>query len=284
MMREALQVSITVFIAIWANHYLSFTHEYWLVATAFFASQTTKGAPIRQALIVFVAMIALVFLLSFTVLPMHSLMVLRDRLIDVGIGALIAILCQQVIFPFQFVDEFRLGLLPTVRFLKTYSDQLTSALLQDNPRASRLDYRLQENYPEWVYDTGFNRALRAGFRFFLIYLERVCELYCSLNYYTTQALPVALLSQVRPLFREVMQRNELLLDTIETYLSEGKLKIIEADFTDDIEALQQAVRALVPANLELLELSPDDLTLSAIVRDVVDLRRFLLRLTLALPS
>ena len=59
---------------------------------------------------------------------------------------------------------------------------------------------------------------------------------------------------------------------------------LRIDYTSDIVELEKRLNNIVPANMELLDISADNLYLTAIVRDIKDLRGILLQLINSLPS
>lgn len=349
--RHAISVGVAVFLAAWVSFYFAYADAVWLVLSAYLVSQTTRGTPLRQGMVLFLLMIIalvmtyflssyipqqlmnviailtfivfayliflqppqqnkgllfaiffpLIFLIAIYLAPFPPF-VLREKLIAVIVGALIGIVCGQLIFPVHFANEFRSSIIPILDILIEYSKVLTEGFLRharDNKKLSAeeeqailkqenaLEVALQVgrgNYPEWVYEVGFNPGLRSGFRFFLINLERATELFFSMSYLVTRDADVTLIQNLAAPITITMQKNQELLNILIEYFKHGKLIDTQSDFTSDIAELEKVTRTVVPGTLELLDISPYYLILIAFTRDIRDLRNILLQLVIALPG
>ncbi|SRR5579883_1098977 len=262
--RHALSVGLTVFLAALVNYYFAFSENGWIILTAFLVSQTTRGTPLRQGIIFSFIIMVLIVLISIVVLNITTMELLRNQIIDVCIGAAISIVCNQFFLPVHLDVEFRQSLIP---LLKTIRDKSTLAL--------------PSNYPEWVYEVGFNPGLRSGFRFFLLHLDWIAEISCSINYLLPLCEKTEAFQAVSEKIATVMQKNDELLDILLEYFESNTLKGIHSDFTSDMAALEQAVRHILPGRLELLDISPDYVRLAALVRDMKDIRQLLLQLVMS---
>jgi hypothetical protein len=198
--------------------------------------------------------------------------------------------CVQIILPVRQEQEFRNGVASVLQSFSAYSQQLSSQLsgVEHAAAAAKtselsLFWKQQNNYPEWVYEIGFNPGLRSGFRFFLINLDRIAEILLSLGYLIRQAEP-DLLREISVSMSDTMNNNEELLNIMLTYFTNGKLEETSSDYTSDITALEQALHRNVPDSIELLDIQPGYINVTSIVRDVKDLRAILLQLIIALPS
>lgn len=336
--RHALGAGLAVFLAVFVNRYYGFSHEWWIVLTAYLVSQTTRGTPLRQGLIRFLCVltamllstlfvyysnwqdmryvvISILFVLgaqiAFLVRQQDEIIYkiliyfiivclvttlapdqasLYDRLLDIFIGALIGMVCVQIILPVRLEQEFRDGVASVLQSFSTYSQQLSSQLSGSEHGAAAtkitelsLFWKQQNNYPEWVYEIGFNPGLRSGFRFFLVNLDRIAEILLSLGYLIRQAEP-DLLREISVSMSDTMNNNGELLNILQTYFIKGKLEETSSDYTSDITALEQALHRNVPDSIELLDIQPGYINVTSIVRDVKDLRAILLQLIIALPS
>lgn len=336
--RHAIGAGFAVFLAVFFNRYYGFSHECWIVLTAYLVSQTTRGTPLRQGMIRFFCVlsamllstlfvyylnwqdmryvvISILFVLgaqtAFLVRQQDELIYnvliyfiivcvittlapdqvsIYDRLLDIFIGALIGMVCVQIILPVRQEQEFRNGVASILQSFSAYSQQLSSQLsgVEHAAAAAKtselsLFWKQQNNYPEWVYEIGFNPGLRSGFRFFLINLDRIAEILLSLGYLIRQAEP-DLLREISVSMSDTMNNNEELLNIMLTYFTNGKLEETSSDYTSDITALEQALHRNVPDSIELLDIQPGYINVTSIVRDVKDLRAILLQLIIALPS
>jgi hypothetical protein len=287
--RHALSVSLTVLFAIVINHYFSFSKEGWMILSAFLVCQTTRGAPLKQSIIYLFIIFVVVCLLSS-----NNMALMRDRALDTVIGGLLGILFSIFVFPVRVYAEFCLGVTPVLQALIDYSQVFSKSFMHRTHRELLVNKKWQIEvalsnrqgmYPEWVYEVGFNPGLRSGYRFFLISLERVTEIFFSLTYLMGRGVDTALLSDFSADMTNVMQKNEALLQTLISYLTGNKIKnaSFTEDFTSDMTALEKTLNQFIPGSLELLDISPDYMILTALVRDLKDLRELLLQLVLALP-
>ncbi len=140
---------------------------------------------------------------------------LQDRLIDVLIGAAIGIVMGQIVFPVNFDKEFSEGVVPLLRKLKSYSHALTEHFLKKESNTEELEkqkYQIEkillEGYPEWVYEFGFNPGLRSGYRFFLVNLERITEIFFSMDYLAFRQVNLILLENLAEQIQQVVQKNQ----------------------------------------------------------------------------
>lgn len=239
----------------------------------------------------------LMFILAF-LLPAESVAHVQDRVMNVSLGSLIGYLSGQFILPVNLASQFRQGLQPTLGGLKEYMRAIAARVEkyhQPDTRvevaASRIELMLsggQSAYPEWVYDAGFNPGLRAGFRFFLIRVERMMELLMSLNCIAERIhyhhIPSAVLVQ----FDRCMQTNEFLFNHIFEYVRKGVRDeiagITDVDYEEDINLLEHQVAAVLPVNLELMEISEQYMEIAALNYAIRDLRKTLLQMLLVIMN
>lgn len=219
---------------------------------------------------------------------------IRWRIVDVLMGGAIGILIGQFLFPVKPYDEFCAGVLPILQAINGYSKQYRELVIKQDNNAGMLEQdktRIEEAlqtqyglYPEWVYEFGFNPGLRGGFRFFLVNIERLTEAYFSLDYLTDSgalhSCPTDLMAEID----HVMQKNEELIEVLITQFTEYKLVDRASDYTSDVKALEAVLQRLVPSDLSMLELIPGNIMMTSFVRDLVDARKLLLQLVLALPE
>lgn len=219
-------------------------------------------------------------------------MALEEKMLDVVIGTIIAMSASLLFFPINLIAEFRQGLILPLETLKNYIATINLVFLQDasrvsldHVRESMLNVLSQNNcYPRWVYDLGFNRALRPSFRFFLLHLERLVELYFTMDYLTSQKIDTELLKNLAPAFMDSTKKNLVLINILIDYFASNRLDNRDEDFSTDMEALEAQVRAQVPVSLELLDISPVYVTLVSYTRALKDSREELLQLVMSLPA
>jgi hypothetical protein len=273
-----------------------------LIATIFVMCITVgdMGRPPKKIFFLLVCFPMALFIATFS--PGRPSPLISDRMLNVLIGAVIGMMTRKIVFPANFDREFSAGVVSLLRVLVTYTQALTDSFLQqhgNNGAPFHFDARRmaeqkihiekilqarEEAYPEWVYETGFNPGLRSGCRFFLVNLERATEAFFSMNYWASRHANVLLLENLTEHIINTMQRNQELLSILMDYFENKTLKKMQSDFTSDVVELEKALHREVPANLELLDISPDYVILTAFVRDIRDLRESLLQLVMALPA
>ena len=279
--------------------------QHWLLDSILGFAMVVSGyvtfsmRPLPNKLYFFALFFPLVLLLA-TLAPYESSYLMRDCIIDAVIGAVIGILCTQCVLPIRYDKEFRQALIPILQVLDDYSRALKAYFEHGKDEENRcwekkLDMervlQIQQGlYPEWVYEVGFNPGLRAGFRFFLINLERITDIFFSMHYLVSRHAEHIFLPKedqglqaLRHAMAHCMQKNEELLVILMGYFKDNQLKDIQSDFTSDMTELENMLRLVVPVTLELLDISPDYVTLTALVRDIKDMRKLLLQLVMSLP-
>lgn len=215
---------------------------------------------------------------------------ISDKLIAIMIGAMLGILFNQFFFPIKLNKAFFQGILPSLKALQEFSYALTDSFQGENnhdllavkkialEKSMLFQY---SRYPSWVYETGFNPGLRSSWRYFLVNLERVVEIYFALDLLAMRSVDVSLLGAQIAL---VMKKNEALLDMLLQYVNQQKIADIDADFSQDLAELENAFKQVVPNQIEFLDVSPNAIILATVVRDMRDLRGLLLQLVMALPA
>lgn len=224
-----------------------------------------------------------------TLMPSRLQYDVRMQVIDIVIGGVIGLLCVQFIFPVNLEKEFRLGLIPILEAIKNYANALMNCFTHASENELhttrlKLEKILQTQYPEWIYEPGFNPGLRSGFRFYLVNLERITEILFSMNYLICKNIQEDLLKNISQEINVAMQKNIELLDVIIGFLDKNTLIMTQSDYTGDVAELEKNLQQVVPDNLDLLDLSPGYITLTTFVRDIKDMRNILLQLVMALPA
>lgn len=230
-----------------------------------------------------------IMLLFAMLLPSQSQYDIRMQIVDIVIGSVIGLLCAQFIFPVNLEKEFRSGLIPILSVIKNYAQELTNNFQKNNKdklyvARLKLEKMLLKMYPEWIYEPGFNPGLRSGFRFFLINIERIVELLFSMNYLGSKNIQEDLEKNIMQSMIVAMQKNIELFDVINGFLDKNTLINTRSDYTSDMTELEKNLQQIVPDNVDLLDLSPDYLTLTTYVRDIKDMRGILLQLVMSLPA
>lgn len=282
--RRALSVGLAMVISLFVSRFLSDPSPGWLVITALVVSQTTRGTPLRQSF----------FYLFFIVIGVLGVSIFHPLLMDwayaVVMGGLIGIACGQLILPVRPFREFSQGLLPILQAIKSFNIELANLFVTGNG-FNAVDLAKQEvekalftrygMYPEWVYEVGFNRGLRAGYRFFLVNIERVTEIVFSLNLRASFLKDIELPQALAGELNIVLLKNNELLQQLESYLLSQTFTLSHDDYTSDMAALEGKAKSYIPQRLDLLDTYPDAISLVVLLRDIKDMRQQLLALMLA---
>jgi hypothetical protein len=241
----------------------------------------------------FVAIFMLMTIISLFS-PVSAPELIRYQMADVMMGAIIGVSFALFVFPVRLNKEFYQALLPVLTALMDYMRTFETVFAKEGEnnrllveKRLALESVMQNShimYPEWVYEAGFNPALRASYRFFLVHLERLTDLMIAIDGLVTSGLDRAFLSALSASLVEVMQKNLTLLAILQTYFQLQTLLDLEADFINDVSALENQLRQLIPQKIELLDVSQDYIDITALVRDVRDTRELLLKLASALPD
>jgi hypothetical protein len=228
-----------------------------------------------------------------TLWPANNEMMVANRLLMAAIGGAIGIFSSLLILPVRPYREFSLGLTPILSALIQYSGELEKFMLSDRAASKLLEVKLtkiehvlcspRNEYPEWVFELGFNHNLRSSFRCVLVQLDRITEAFFSLDYHVRQPMDPELLAELAPHLAVVLARNNELLKIIRGFFAGEVVSNDHMNFTSDITDVYQSMRNVLPASVELLDVSTDYVNLAALARDVIDIREMLLQIVTGLP-
>lgn len=263
-------------------------HDYaWVVFGALVVMPTTRGTPVRQGLISLMAGL-LVVIIGFVSVHYFlqvewttaSEQMLQSKLLLMVVGACISITCGLTILPVMQYQEFRYAMLQMLDVFIHVSSTMRCVIVE----GGRCHHALQTiPYPEWVFESGFNRNYRGSFRYILIQLNRVMDAFYSLDYYIHQSIDADMRAEVANQLAAVMDKNNDLLEVIRAFFANEISGKIHENYISDITELRNISQVVLPDNLELLDLSRDYTIIAAMVRDVMDVRELLLQILTALP-
>lgn len=157
---------------------------------------------------------------------------------------------------------------------------LKNPLVNLNSISSSTLLNAWQDYPEWVYDVGFNPYLRAGYRFFLIQLERSMQLIILIEA-SCRDQTIALDLELKENIIMIMTNNIKLITELSACLIDKMRPQIAVDQLNDLASLDEMMQKKMPASLEALSLRDDLIKLTLLVRDIKDLRSSLLQLAQA---
>lgn len=335
--RHALSVALAVCIAFMMDYVFSFSHECWIVLSAFLVSQTTKGTPFKQGMLIFLAIVAaivvaailheiiswswiidimvsiifmgssyyayynrplssktyfVIMIFAMTLLislysQVNTLDEISYHVFDAALGTFIGIACRFLVFPVQMDVEFSEGIMPTISALSEYSQILTEEKHDKQAMAAKrlqLENALLYLYPSWIYETGFNRGLRAGFRYFVINVEKVAEVFFAMDDIISRGIDHALWENLHASIEKAMEKNQELLAILSEHFTSGIVADTKSDFTSDVVELEAEVQRVIPDSIEMLVISPRLLLMTSFIREMKDLRELLLQLVMAIQG
>lgn len=183
----------------------------------------------------------------------------------------------------QPVPLFKEGVLAVMRAERDYFHRVGLVLShQQSPESlTEAAWALREVlasprglYPEWVFDFGFNYGLRAGFRFFLLQLDRLNDLIFASHHGFLHKIENDDWEGMAETLIRVAAGHEALLSVIIEFFETEHWQDANMDVVSDVSAL----RAIV------IEGGVPPRRVAAWVREWLDMRECLLQLLMALPG
>jgi hypothetical protein len=230
----------------------------------------------------------LVLIVSLLTLLLPPSFMSVDYLYDLLLGAALGLLSTLLIFPDKADVEFPKRVLPLLKESSDYLGALLDLMLRvPGSEVSALHKReaierIWANraafLPVWVFETGFNPALKPGQYFFVVHLGQLTEILFALHHLARHEFPVDLLDSFSKTLRDSTGRSQELLANLCTLLAGKKLSFSETDFIADLPMLDESFQAQIKLSLELLDISRDYVYLAAFMRYLKDLRLQLLQL------
>lgn len=288
---RALATASAVFAACVLQYYFNSKYSIWLVFSAYLVCQTSRGAALKQALNYGFAMILLAIIAPPFLMPEIEM-----RVLSVIVGCVAGAFFTRLVFSMRPYEDFSREIIPVLIALRADLTFLRDMFAADKYNGeqqwhaiSKMEKMLNytsSDYPEWVFDVGFNPGLRAGFRFFLVHVDRLAEMTFALNETIREMFTSELKATMQPEVLQVMAGNQQLLLMLIDFFNKQSWQLVtgNADYTQDMQALEKVLNQEVPAQLELLDVAPDYLIATNLVKLVKDMRETLLLLLNALPK
>lgn len=214
------------------------------------------------------------------------------RAADITLGAAIGLIANLVIFPNQPDVEFRQRVIPIINAYSDYLIAITNLILCQpdaeksieiaNEKRILVETTVQNQFPEWVFEYGFNIQLRQGHRHFLITLERINQILFSMHHAARYVFETRTRHMLGGLLRDCTSKATQMFMAVVSTLELKNLKEGIEDFDQDIDQLEQTFQTSVAPSIELLDFSDEYMNLAAFIYDLKDLRKTLLKLLEAL--
>lgn len=216
----------------------------------------------------------------------------QARLTDILIGSSIGFFIPLVLIRFDLYRKFRAGILPLLNAFQDYLKlfEIYSMKANEFDRLKKQKAIIEQSfnpslgYPEWAFALGFNPGLRAGFRYFLLQLERLQEIITVMHLFAANATNHHALKELEPQLNTTLRLNQQLMSDLMGRLN-GEAELHHSEnFTDDIIALEASFQQIEPAQLALLDSSADSLKLAGLIKAMKDLRQLLFDLLISVPN
>jgi uncharacterized membrane protein YccC len=295
-LRQMLERIFVIFLTVLAASWLcDFIHQQIVIdviAIAIFvlgyglhAASLARGHVISIPLLI--AIVVLMMLI-----PFPSSMSLYERMHDVVLGGIVGVAASLLVFPGRPDVDFRQGVIPVLQAYSAYLAaivdflfRLPAAAEKANERKMRVEHVLQvhqEFFPDWVYDEGFNPALQQGHRHFLIKIEQLGQVLFAMHQIARHDIDMTLLEEFREPIQHYMEQTENLIALFVARLNLQKIDNPVSDYAEEIAILEKTYRKVIQVPLELLDTSQDFIDIAALIHDLKDIQRILIKIAEAL--
>ena len=205
---------------------------------------------------------------------------LHEQILDVAIVAVV-MLCAAFIDTWFMIKKTFIALI--VRYLD-YFVSITRKLCVMSASAQMAAFSFNNRLRQdaaWVFALGLSPRLRAGFRYYLLEIERVEELFASI---ATHMHLIHFDNQLSASFMQVMLTNEKLLLALRTFFTDGIFVRNQQDWVQDLVVFEALLERQFPIALQYMHFQHHDLVVVAFLKDCKELRQILFNLFMALPN
>jgi hypothetical protein len=279
-----LIVVLSVLISAWISKKIHNISSLFVVATTCFI----LCCLLEQMFYSFLFMpVACVLMLLVT--PLYGDADLYALMHDVIVGGIIGVIARSLFYSGTLVTDFRQR---AVMLLNGYTHYLTAigeVMLQQPDAAQHcaqqkvaVENLLQTEFPHWVYQRGFSPMLQQGHRHFLVRLEQIGEILFAMNYAARQGVTPDLLQELADPIAQSIAGVKTIIAALMVRLDTENFDKPVSDLHDEIKQLEDKYRQLIALPLELIDTSPDALTLTVFIYGLKDLQKNLIKIAEAL--
>jgi uncharacterized membrane protein YccC len=231
--------------------------------------------------------VACVFMLLVS--PMYGDADFYALMHDVIVGGVIGVVARSLFFSGTLVTDFRQRAVLLLNGYSNYLSAIGDVMLQQPEAPERcaqqkvvVETLLQTEFPHWVYQRGFSPMLQQGHRHFLVRLEQIGEILFAMNYAVRKPVTPDLLAELQNAIAQSIEGVKSIIAALVVRLDTENFDKPVSDLNTEIEQLESKYREFINLPLELLDTSPDALTLTLFTYGLKDLQKNLIKIAEAL--
>lgn len=279
-LKKGLKYTIVLTLALVISYYYSHAEKIWLVLSSFLVMQTRVNLTLRGGILIYIGLV-LTVLLGSSVL--HEITMMQARLYDVTIGAFVGILGNLILFPTRIDEHFRYHLGVLLKWDLIYFENMINVFLkkQSPDKLSAYSSSIQkilisDDFPIWLYETGFNDRLQLGYSHFLMMTERLTQILLSMDYLVQHHFPTN--NNLETSLQEWMESVKEIMNAMITLFHLQKVVEPLSDLQMELSAVEKEVKTLIPNELSLKDLKKQTLWLASFVLCLRDIRLVMIKL------
>lgn len=278
--RQVLLRGLVIVSVLCAVNFLEFLEVLFLIPMLFFVSVFIGVSAVFWLEVSFLPeFIIFIFCLLFANFMVNE-PVLYDQMLDVLIATGL-ILCIASINTWFTIKKTFIALV--VRYFDYFlhlSKELRALSAGKQSAMFSFNLGLRQD-AAWVFSLGFSPGLRAGFRYYLLEIERAEELFASIM---SRVSFLGVNQKLSASFIDVMLTNEKLLLILRAFFLNGALTHDQTDWVKDLVVFEALFEQQFPVTLQSIHFHHQDLARVAFVKDCKELRQVIFNLFMALPA
>jgi uncharacterized membrane protein YgaE (UPF0421/DUF939 family) len=241
---------------------------YFSLATYKIQAQIT--IPLMMGIVVLIAMI----------MPPLPAQVIHSRTLDVIMGGVMGILASLFILPVRVDVEFRKEVLPLLASCLSYFQAIIEYFYDHKNENNLISQRrklemIWQEFPDWVYETGFIASLQEGYRHFLVRIDQMRQILAVLHYLASFDYEEQLLQQLKEPMDNYVEQVRKMVHAISTLLVLQKLSEGAEELDDSFNQLEITFKQLVPYSLETLAINLESVDLAHFIYELQEFGKIL---------